>query len=94
MQGKEAIDLSDIGSYMISGQTGEELIRLVREAMEKKALLVFLFHGVGGEHGLNVSLEAHRELITYLHEQRGAVWVAPLIDVVRYLKDEPRGTKK
>jgi sialate O-acetylesterase len=94
MQRKKETDLSDIGSYLINGQTGDELIRLVREAMEKKALLVFLFHGVGGEHGLNVSLEAHRELIAYLHEQRGAIWVAPLIDVVRYLKDERSGTKK
>jgi len=42
------IDLYNIGCYGINGQTGEQLIELVKKAMTTRTLLVFLFHGVGG----------------------------------------------
>src|SRR5688572_33187847 len=61
----DKVDLYNAGSFVINSQSGKELIALVRQAMETKSLLVFLFHGVGGEHGLNVSLEAHRELLQF-----------------------------
>jgi len=48
-------------------------------------LLVFLFHGVGGEHSLNVSLEAHRQLILFLSQHRNEIWIAPMIDVAEYI---------
>ena len=86
MQRTNEIDLYDIGAYMINGQSGDELIRLVQEAMRKQALLVFLFHGVGGEHSLNVSLSAHRELIQFLKQNQKDIWVAPMIDVCNYIK--------
>ena len=50
------------------------------------ALLVFLFHGVGGEHNLNVSLEAHSRLLHYLREKENEVWVAPVIEVAKYVR--------
>jgi peptidoglycan/xylan/chitin deacetylase (PgdA/CDA1 family) len=80
------IDLYDVPSYMINGQSGSELIALVKEAMRKQGLLVFLFHGVGGEHGLNVSLPAHRELLAFLKGVQKQVWVAPMVDVAEHIK--------
>lgn len=59
------IDLSNIRSFGIDGQTDSEMIDLVKKAMETKTLLVFLFHGVGGEHSMNVSLENHQKLILF-----------------------------
>ena len=50
------------------------------------AIQTFLFHGVGGEHGLNVSLEAHRKLLQYLKEQEKDIWIAPMIDVAEEVK--------
>jgi len=88
MQKKEEVDLYDIGAYMINGQSGEDLIRLVRDAMAKQALLVFLFHGVGGEHSLNVSLSAHRELLQFLKQNEKHIWVAPMLDICSYVKGE------
>jgi len=79
------VDLFNINCYGINGQSGDELISLVKQAMDKKALLVFLFHGVGGEHSLNVSLEAHRQLILFLSQHRNEIWVAPMIDVAEYI---------
>jgi len=79
------VDLFNINCYGINGQSGDELISLVKQAMDKKALLVFLFHGVGGEHSLNVSLEAHRQLILFLSQHRNEIWIAPMIDVAQYI---------
>ena len=81
------IDFSDIGSYMINGQSGDELINLVKNALAKNSLIVFLFHGVGGGHDINVSLEAHSELLHFLKDNEKDIWVAPLIEVAKYAKN-------
>jgi sialate O-acetylesterase len=86
MQKINEIDPYDVGAYVINGQSGSELISMVEEAMEKNALLVFLFHGVGGEHDLNVSLDAHRQLLHFLRNNRNKIWVAPLIDIAQEVK--------
>ena len=80
------IDLNNINCFAINGQSGEYLIGLVKKAIVTNTLLVFLFHGVGGEHSLNVSLEAHRQLIQYLKQQEKDIWIAPMLDVARYIK--------
>jgi len=82
------IDLYNIGCYMINNQSGEELISLVKEAMENDALIVFLFHGVGGEHNINVSLEAHRKLIEYLKQNEQSIWIAPLCEIAQFIKQK------
>jgi peptidoglycan/xylan/chitin deacetylase (PgdA/CDA1 family) len=80
------VDLYNIGCYMINGQSGDELIALVKKAQASHTLLVFLFHGVGGEHSLNVSLPAHSQLLHYLKSQQKNIWIAPMIDVAEYIK--------
>ncbi len=85
MQRLNEIDLFDIGAYMVNGQSGKELIHLVHEAIDKQALLVFLFHGVGGEHSLNVSQNDHQDLLEFLKQNEEGVWVAPMRDVCDYI---------
>jgi hypothetical protein len=87
------IDLYNIGCYMMNGQTGEQMIDLVRQAMNKQSLLVFLFHGVGGEHALNVSLAAHSQLIHFLKENEKEIWTAPLLQVAEYVKEHQSNNK-
>ncbi len=82
----EKIDLYNIGCYSINGQSGDELIALVKKAMDTHTLLVFLFHGVGGEHALNVSLPAHSQLLHYLKQNENKIWIAPMIDVAEFIK--------
>ncbi len=81
------VDLSAIGSYMIAGQSGDELVALVKQAMGSDALVVFLFHGVGGEHSLNVSLEAHSTLLHFLKKNERDIWVAPVVEVAEYIRE-------
>jgi len=81
----DKIDLVEIDCYGINGETGEQLIGLVKQAMESNSLLVFLFHGVGGEHSLNVSLPAHRRLLQFLNQNEKEIWVAPMVDLSLYI---------
>jgi sialate O-acetylesterase len=87
MQKINEIDLYNIGSYMINGQSGNELIGLVKKAIENNSLLIFLFHGVGGEHSLNVSLNDHRTLLYFLKQNENDIWIAPLIEIAEFIKD-------
>ena len=87
------INLDNVGSVVVNGQSGEQLIALVQKAMETHSLLVFLFHGVGGEHNLNVSLSAHRQLLAFLHGHQRQIWIAPFLEVTRHVQDYQRGTK-
>lgn len=89
-----AMNLTDIGSYAISGQSGKDLIDLVKQAERTGSLVVFLFHGVGGGHSLNVDLPAHRELLQYLKAHEASVWTAPLIDIVHQVTRQTANPKK
>jgi peptidoglycan/xylan/chitin deacetylase (PgdA/CDA1 family) len=93
MQKIDEIDLYNIGCYMINGQSGDELIALVKNAIKKNALVVFLFHGVGGEHTLNVSLEAHRTLLRFLKQCEKDIWVAPMIDIADYVRENQKSSE-
>jgi peptidoglycan/xylan/chitin deacetylase (PgdA/CDA1 family) len=75
------VDLSRVACYAMNGQTGEQMIELVKQAQQSKTLLVFLFHGVGGGHSLNVSLSAHSKLLHYLKSQEKNIWIAPMVEV-------------
>jgi peptidoglycan/xylan/chitin deacetylase (PgdA/CDA1 family) len=82
----ERVDLYNINCYGINGQSGDELIALVKQAMANHSLLVFLFHGVGGGHSLNVSLTAHSKLLHFLKENEKDIWVAPMTDIAEYIR--------
>ncbi|HEY4285886.1 MAG TPA: glycosyl hydrolase family 8 [Puia sp.] len=87
--GLEAIDsinLSDIRCYGINGQSAKYMIDLVKQNIAAHRLLVFLFHGVGGGHSLNVSLEDHRQLIRFLKDHQNEIWIAPMVDVAEYVR--------
>jgi sialate O-acetylesterase len=80
------IDLYNVDCYSINGQSGQQMIDLVKKSMQTNSLLVFLFHGVGGEHSLNVSLDAHRQLLLFLKQNEKDVWIGTMIDVAEHIK--------
>jgi peptidoglycan/xylan/chitin deacetylase (PgdA/CDA1 family) len=82
------VDLNNIDCFAINGQSGDYMIDLVKKAMGSHTLLVFLFHGVGGEHNLNVSLEAHRQLVQYLKQHEYEIWIAPMVDVANFIREK------
>ncbi|MDZ7876222.1 MAG: sialate O-acetylesterase [Saprospiraceae bacterium] len=86
MHSLSEVDLYNVDCYAINGETGAQMIDLVKKSMESGKLLVFLFHGVGGEHGLNVDLQAHRELLYFLKNNEKDVWVAPMLEVAEHIR--------
>lgn len=81
------VDLYNVGCYTVNGQTGDELIALVKQAIANHSLLVLLFHGVGGEHSLNVSLSAHSQLLHFLKQNEKDIWNPTMIDAAHYIKN-------
>jgi sialate O-acetylesterase len=87
LQTLDEIDPYDVGACMIVKKTAEEMIGLVERAAARKALLVFLFHGVGGGHAIDVPASSHRALLAYLKSREGVVWVAPLREVIEFVRE-------
>jgi sialate O-acetylesterase len=87
-------DVYAIPSFAVNGQTGDELIALVKQAEANGSILTFLFHGVGGEHSLNVSLEAHRQLLQYLKQKEKDIWNTTLLDAAEYIISEAKPKRR
>ncbi len=94
LQTIDKIDLDNIGCYAIIGQNADYMINLVKQAMKTHTLLVFLFHGVGGGHNLNVGLKDHSKLVHFLAEHQNDIWVAPMVDVAEHIKEYQAGKGK
>ena len=82
------INRMEVGALAVDGESAEELIAEVKKARAEGGLLVFLFHGVGGEHSMNVSLEAHNKLVSYLAANKDEIWVAPMVEVAGSMKGD------
>ncbi len=85
------VKLDDVTCYSINGQNGQYMIDLVKQAQQSHTLLVFLFHGVGGGHSLNVDLGAHRQLVRYLKAHEKEIYIAPLVEVAAKIKTAQQG---
>jgi sialate O-acetylesterase len=78
----DQVDPHNVPSWAAEERSGEELIAYVEEAVEKGSLAVFMFHSVGGGY-LNVSEEAHEQLLEYLEQHRATIWTAPFKEVMK-----------
>lgn len=86
MAALQKIDLSNIPAYPMQNVTGEYMISLVKEAIRTHSLLVFLFHGVGGDHPLNVDLGEHSKLIRFLKEHESEIWTDTMVAIAAHIK--------
>lgn len=80
------IDLYNVDCYMVNNHSFEEMKVWVDKAVQTNSLLVILFHGVGGGNGLDVSIPAHRKLLTYIKLNEKDIWVAPMVEVAAHVK--------
>ena len=85
----DKINLYDVDCFMVNNHSAEDMIGWVKKAVGTNSLLVILFHGVGGGHGLDVSLDAHRKLLRYIKSQQQDIWVAPMLQVAQYIQQHP-----
>ena len=80
------IDLYNVDCYMVNNHSFEQMKEWVDNAMQTNSLLVILFHGVGGGNALDVSLQAHRDILKYIKQNEKNIWIAPMLDVADYIK--------
>ncbi|SFT21788.1 polysaccharide deacetylase family protein [Mucilaginibacter polytrichastri] len=80
-----SVDLDNVQCYAINGQNADYMIGLVKEAQKTHTMLVFLFHGVGGGHNLNVGLADHSKLLHYLQQNKNTIWVTTMVDAATYI---------
>ena len=80
------IDLYNVDCYMVNNHSFEQMKEWVDKAIQTNSLLVILFHGVGGGNALNVSLQAHRDILKYIKQKEKEIWIAPMVDVAEFIK--------
>lgn len=83
----QSADLDNLNAYNINGQNAEYMIGLVQKAMQTHTLLVFLFHGVGGGHSLNVNRGEHTRLLAFLQQYQQEIWVATMVEVAGFIRN-------
>lgn len=86
MQKISDIDLYNVDCFGVNGESGDQMIEWVKKAMETNSLLVILFHGVGGGNPLNVSVEAHREVLEFIKKNEKDIWVAPMVETAEHIR--------
>jgi len=68
---------------MHGGNTGAELIAFAQKAQKTGGMVVFMFHGVGGDY-LTAPAAAHKELLEYLAKNKD-IWVATFQQAMDYV---------
>ncbi|MDR6845274.1 polysaccharide deacetylase family protein [Flavobacterium granuli] len=80
------VDLANVNSFVENGTTATQMIAQIEEAEKSGSFIVFLFHGVGGEHPMNIHLEEHQKLLLYLKEKEKDIWVTSMVDLGKYIQ--------
>ncbi|RZK10276.1 MAG: chitooligosaccharide deacetylase [Flavobacterium sp.] len=84
----KSVNLTDINAFGHDGSTAEKMIAQIEDAEKAGSFIVFLFHGVGGEHPMNVEEAEHQKIVDYLKKREKDIWVATMVDVAKYIKNE------
>lgn len=80
------VDLYNVDCYVVNNHSFEQMKEWVDKAIQTNSLLVLLFHGVGGANGLNVSIDNHRKILSYIKQQEKDIMIAPMIEVAEHIK--------
>lgn len=79
------LDVHFVPSWMVVNASAEEMIAYVEKAVQAGSMAVFMFHGVGGGHNLNVDRGAHRELIRWLAANKDRIWTDTFRSVMSHV---------
>ena len=83
----DQIDTHYVPSWGVVDPTGEELIEYVEQSLKYGTMAVIMFHSVGGGY-LNVSSEAHEQLLKYLEQHSDILWVDTFQNVIKHVSKE------
>lgn len=89
----QEVNLSNVDCFDQNGTTAQQMIAQIEEAEKAGSFIVLLFHGVGGEHPLNVDLEEHKKLLEYLNKRENDIWIVPMVELTTYIKNKQAAKK-
>jgi sialate O-acetylesterase len=79
-------DLYNLVIYGVKNDdTLDKLKSQVDKAINEKALLIFLFHGVEKGTPLSTSYTKHKALVEYITSKENEIWIAPMIEVAEFI---------
>ncbi len=87
MQKIQDVNLYNIDCYVVNNHTAAEMIAWVKQAEATNALLVLLFHGVGGGNPLNISVEEHRKFLHYLQQKENDIFINTMATVAEHIRN-------
>lgn len=79
------INLYDVDCYVVNNASFDDMKQWVDKAIATNSLLVILFHGVGGGNSLNVSLDDHRKILSYIKQNEKNIYNAPMLELAEYI---------
>ncbi len=78
----QVIDPFNVPSHFFGvGDSGARMIAYVESVRQRGGVAVIGFHGVGGDY-LEVTAEAHRELLAWLKAHQSEIWVGRFTEVM------------
>ncbi|HPH46705.1 MAG TPA: chitooligosaccharide deacetylase, partial [Chryseolinea sp.] len=80
----ETMDLKNIDCYVVDDSNADQLMLWAEKAKKENALLVILFHGVGGGHAINVDLKIHNGFLKYLKAHESDYWVTTMLEASKH----------
>jgi peptidoglycan/xylan/chitin deacetylase (PgdA/CDA1 family) len=84
----KAMDYFKVPAWGVAANTeGSALVDLVKDTQQAMGMAVFMFHGVGGDY-LDVSAQAHEQLLQYLSVHRDDIWIGTFQEVLDYIKKQ------
>ena len=86
-------DMSTLDTYLVPSwcvvnPEFDELKAFVDKAAEMSTMAVFMFHGCGGGHRLDISRENHQKLLDYLAANPDKFYVDTFINTMKHVKAE------
>ncbi|MFN4314386.1 MAG: polysaccharide deacetylase family protein [Chitinophagaceae bacterium] len=93
LQSPDSVDLYNVDCFVVNNHSADEMISWVKKASEQGALLVVLFHGVGGGNGLDVSIDAHRKFLQYLKSRESELLITTLVDAGERIRERKQKSK-
>lgn len=85
----QEIDPYAVRVFTPVGLTGQQLIGMVQDAGARGSMINFTFHGIGGDY-LQVSEQAHRELLAFLAANRKLYWTDTFLNIMKHVKEQQR----
>lgn len=80
-------NLYDLGAFMIYNRASlEMLINLTNRIIDRGRLVIFVFHGVGGGHEINMDTDQHYQFLQYLKSREDELWITTLREAVEYMQ--------